>query len=205
MGQRISRDLALRGIVGRRGTRVAHGSPVSRLVLVIAASTTLLMGCILRDFDYEPPANSWPSVESMPSTGATPLNRIHKVDLSAAIGGDGGLPNEERFEVIVRDDDIAQRLEGRVYLDSVLLQERLIPAELDSPEPRRRTLSFDIPRSRLSVGCHLVELLVSSENGFEPFPSRTPLEAGDIASAQWWIAAVPTEDESIVMECPVGQ
>lgn len=204
MSQRISRDLAARRERGGCGTRVAQGSPVSRRILAIAAATTLLMGCIIRDFDYEPPANSWPSVESTPSTGTTPLNRIHQIDLSAAIGGDGGVPNDERFEVIVRDDDISQPLQARIYLDNVLIRERPIPAEPDSPDPRRRTFSFFLPRSAITEGCHLVELLVSSQNGFELYPSRNPIEPGDIASAQWWVAASLTEP--IEMDrCPVGQ
>jgi hypothetical protein len=178
---------------------------VSRLVLVIAASTTLLMGCILRDFDYEPPANSPPSVENLP-LGLTPLGRIYPIDLSQTPGGDGGTPNEIRFEAEVRDMDISQPLEGRVYFDNALQQERPIPAELDSPDPRRRFVSFNIPRSSIARGCHLVELLVSSDNGFEPFPSRTPLEAGDVGSAHWWIAAGLTADDIVPMnDCPVGQ
>ena len=207
MGQRISRDLAARGVVGRCGIRVAHGSAVSRPVLLIAAATTLLMGCILRDFDYEPPPNSPPSVESLPLS-MTPLGSIHVTDLTQTPGGDGGIPNEISFEAEVRDMDVSQPLEGRVFLGTSLIREiRPIPAEVDSPDPRRRTVSFSIPRSRIpGVGCYPVELLVTSANGFEPFPSRNPLEPGDIGSGLWWIAVGQTSDAPPdTKECTVAQ
>lgn len=207
MGQRIFRDLAPRGVVGRRGTRVAQGSAVSRPVLLIAAATTLLMGCILRDFDYEPPANSPPSVESVPLS-ATPLGSIHRIDLDVTPGGDGGVLNEVEFEAEVRDLDVSQPLRGRVILGATtLLEERDIAAELDSPDPRRRTISFKVARSQIPArGCHQIELHVSSQNGFEPWPNRNPLEAGDIGTGLWWIAAGLTSDDPIETDfCTVAQ
>lgn len=164
-----------------------------------------MMGCILRDFDYDPPPNAPPSVESLP-TGQTPLNRIIDVDLSAQPGGDAGVPNEIHFEVEVRDPNVEQPLQGRVYFDNTLLRELLIPPVLDAPDPRRRTVRFDIPLSGIARGCHLVELLVTSEGGFEPYPSREPREPGDIGSGQWWIAAGLTADDPVEMnDCPEGQ
>ncbi len=164
-----------------------------------------MMGCILRDFDYEPPPNVPPSVESRPN-GSTPLNRIIKVDLSATPGGDAGIPNEIHFEAEVRDQNVDQQLLARIYFDNTLLRELPIPAILDSADPGRRPVEFDVPRSGIARGCHLVELLVTSEGGFEPFPSREPREPGDIGSAQWWIAAGLTPDDPVEMnDCPEGQ
>lgn len=164
-----------------------------------------MMGCILRDFEYEAPDNTPPSVQSWP-TGATPLNRVLSVDLSVNLGGDGGLPNEVPFEAEVRDANVGQALEGRVYLNNSLVRElRPIPAALDSADPGRRRVTFGISRTALSHGCHLVQLLVTSEGGFQPFPSREPREQGDIGSGSWWIAAYQTPDEPISMdECPEG-
>lgn len=164
---------------------------MSRLALAACSlllTSSALMGCILRDFDYDPPKNRPPSVESV-ANGLTPLNRVLLVNLSQEPGGDAGLPNDLRFEAEIRDLDVAQALEARVYVDSELVVEYPIPPTIDAADPRRRPFSFTISRTGIPPGCHLVELLVSSESGFEFLPSRNPREAGDIGSGQWWIAA----------------
>lgn len=200
MGQRISRDLAPRGIVGRCGTRVAHGSPVSRLVLVIAASTTLLMGCILRDFDYEPPPNVPPAV-----LGSTtdPLDRIVVVNLDAPVAGDAGVGSDLQFVATVRDPDVGQTLTGLVFLDrnrgiqTPLYPEfPIVPEQDETPIDRR--VPFTVPRARIAtLGCHAIELHVSG--GFVDFSNPRPAVDGDIGVGVWWIAAISDAQPTVEM------
>lgn len=178
---------------------------MSRALLLLVACSTTLMGCILRDFDYQDPVPVPPSVETL-ATGDTPFNRIVNVDLDQEPNPDAGVAPEQQFEAEVRDPDIDETLEGRVYLDNNLaLELRPIPTALDSDDPVRRRVSFSIPRESFTMEkCYLVELLVTSEGGFEPFPSRLPRRTGDIGSGTWWVRVHRSEGPVDMGRCTVG-
>lgn len=166
---------------------------MSRAVLLLACSTTL-MGCILRDFEYEEPANVPPSV-----LGSTddPLDRVQILDLDAEVGGDGGVSSDLEFVAIVRDPNVTEQLQGLVFLDRTpartipIGMEFPIPAEQDE-DPVHRRVRFTVPRMSFSPGCHRVELHVSG--GFINFSNPQPAIEGDLGVGVWWIAGTNESD-----------
>lgn len=153
----------------------------------------LLTGCLVVDqIEFSAEENVPASIVSASEAFeiGTSLGEIVFVNLDDPEGraAQGG---ELRFPVLVRDANLTQTLQWRVYLD---FQDALPtnPVAFDELEPQsnlafERPLSFSLSLESLnSVGCHKVELLVSAE--FVPSnPGRTPVEEGDLAVGVWWL------------------
>ena len=180
---------------GGRGTAVAQGSWVSRAVLVVASSCCL-MGCLItRDPSFEPPENLPPSVHG---SAETPMYEIRRVCRNCAGGGladAGPVQNVVRFVATVRDANVRDELQGRVYLNldrdsdfptRNLVDEVEVPPDLDN-DPYSREVEFAFTPSRLDVDCNVVELHVSRE--FAGALSLAPAEPGDIGIGVWYIGA----------------
>ncbi len=184
------------------------GSRLSRLAVLVACSTSL-MGCILRDFDYQEPVNVPPAVLG---TVESPMTEIRIIDLESLVGGDAGAGTTINFTAIVRDANVDQSLVGLVYLDrdvivptgqQGLVDDVVIPAEQDN-DPWDRRVPFEIQGSDLANaghGCHSVQLVVtSSTSGVHDVHPSDPT---DVGTGVWWIAAIDSSTTAVGMdECP---
>jgi hypothetical protein len=177
---------------------------VSRLLCLWACSTCL-MGCILRDFDYEPPPNVPPSVQG---SQETPFDRVYVVDIEALPGGDGGGAPELEFSADIVDANIDDELLGLVFLDRDALRPRPYSAHRIDPEtgdntPYVRRETFRILRSDIvRPGCHSVELHVSRDFG-EDVVGNPQADPSDLGVGVWWIAAVNSGTTMVDMgSCP---
>lgn len=152
--------------------------------LVIAACSTSLMGCILRDFEYPPPPNVPASVHGSTDT---PLAAVRLIDLD-------GPETEWRFVATVRDANLDQPLIGLLYVD----RRPGVPGDLpyadidiapdDDDDRLSRRVEFVVPRTELSEpGCHWIELLVTSETTGRVDPQ--PKDPTDVGVGVWFVAA----------------
>ncbi len=164
---------------------------MSRALLLLVACSTTLMGCILRDFDYQDPTPVPPSV-----LGSTedPLDRVQTLDLDLVVGGgDGGVGVDLDFVAMVRDPDLEEPLQGLVFVDRTTADPRPIAPEFSIPveqdeDPVHRRVRFTVPRARFAqAGCHRVELHVSG--GFVDFSNPRPAIDGDLGVGVWWVVA----------------
>lgn len=201
MASRIHRDLASAVARRRRGTSVATGSRLSRLVVLVACSTSL-MGCVLRDFDYPEPVNVPPAVLG---TVESPLDTVIQVDIAGPVGGDAGVSSDIPFVATVRDPNIDEPLVGLVFVDRDedgspdLPDISILPEQDDDPWDRRVT--FSISRATFDARCHTVELHVS--HGFVNFNNPQPATEGDLGVGVWWVAAYEEPSEPVDMKgCP---
>ncbi|MEM7138232.1 MAG: hypothetical protein AAF500_16750 [Myxococcota bacterium] len=155
-------------------------------------------GCIATDrIEFVPTENFPPSVVSQ--TEATyPLNEIGLLNLDDPPPDQGA---EVRLETIVRDPNLDDTLEFRIFLDSP--PEPDIPLSAGTIEPSgfiERERDFVIPFERLTPGvCHRIELVVVGE--FASFAEpRRPVVPGDFDDPTWWIRVVDT-DNPTATEC----
>lgn len=157
-------------------------------------------GCIATGtVEFSEDENLPPSVISQ--EGAQyPLREIGQLDLDAPVE----VP-EVPLEVVVRDPNVDQTLEYRIFLDStnppsntdVPIDQDVIPptGEID------RLRTFTVPYDLLTPGvCHKIELTVTGRfAGFiEP---RRPEQAGDIDNRTWWIEVTDADNSVISVEC----
>lgn len=170
-------------------------------------------GCVTQDLQFVPPPNFPPSVE-VPVGGARPFAEIVRLRADRIAGGpDAGPIASVRIDVEVRDPDVDQELQYKVYVDyqrgvtdDPVIAEFLPPRPSGAADRRRRPLSFDVPiRSLREPGCHRIELLVSQR--FQPRTSdttgREPLVTGDLGTATWWVATQASEGDPVDMTgCP---
>lgn len=198
----------------RHGTGVAYGPRV-----LISLATLALTGCLAQDLQYNAPANWPPAIETPDSLGSgTSVRRLNQIvriradQLSGA--GDAGPVTSLRFDVVVRDPDVAQQLSYKVYVDfqrtvneGAVIAEFLPPISRTLSNRGQRPLSFSVPTSFLrEPGCHRVELLVSERFQSPSAPlltGREPVEPGDLGHATWWVATQRSEGEAVDMTgCP---
>lgn len=159
------------------------------------ASGSLGPGCVTQNVQFDIPRNFPPSIESAP-TARYPINEI--IDLRGETpGGDTGPGgNSVALDVVVRDPNLDQRLQYKVFLDydpadplgvRVIREGTIPPGSGETPISRPLTITLD----RAIFGgttCHRVELFVST--GFRPAPrNREPAEDGDLGTATWWVAS----------------
>lgn len=161
------------------------------------------MGCILRDFDYQEPANVPPSVLG---SADDPLDTVQRLDLDAPVGGDAGASSDVEIVAIVRDPNVREPLLGLVFVDRnrgvtrPIGPEFPIPPEQDE-DPLHRRVPFRVPRAAFpGPGCHSVELHVSG--GFIDFSNPRPAIEGDLGVGVWWFAVVDaTQPAPDMTEC----
>jgi hypothetical protein len=208
----LDRDACVAGDASAMGdARVAADArvPARRLAPWLGSLLVVfplgLVGCVVRDFDYEEPANVPPSVHSAVET---PMSRVRMVALDAPIGADGGGSTALEFVAIVRDVDVQQPLEGLVYLDrnpdapsrGSLIGELPVPPA-GAPNPLERRVRFVVPLSELTRGCHAVELHVSGR--FVGAVNPQPADPADLGVGVWWIAATDASQPAVDMTaCP---
>ena len=210
----------LRHAVGGTGVAsVLRGVSALRLplaVLPVMAGGPLAVtagGCITQDLHFVPPTNYPPSVE-VPADGARPFSEVIRLQADQlGGGGDAGPVTSVRLDVLVRDPDVDQELQYKVYVDYQLgvvedpsIADFLPARPATGSNRRERRLSIDVPiRALREPGCHRIELLVS-----ERFQSRTadatgrePLVEGDLGTGTWWVATQATAGDEVDMTgCP---
>jgi hypothetical protein len=148
-----------------------------------------------------PEENYPPSVVSQPGA-EYPLNLIGRLNLDDPLPP--GTPGEVPLEVIVRDPNVEQTLEFRLFLDSppppaaeFPIQEGRIEPSGFVERPRDLTVAYDM----LSPGvCHKIELVVVGQFASNTEPRR-PLEPGDFDQVTWWIEVVDVDNPVIVVAC----
>lgn len=165
-----------------------------------ASAAIMATGCIVASpIDFPEDENFPPSVVSE-ATAPYPLREIGQLNLDDPVD-----EPEVPLEVTVRDSNIDQTLEYRIFLDSTNppasaerpIDEGTLPPTGDVERPRTFTVSYDL----LTPGvCHKIELVVvGSFFGFvEP---RRPTQPGDIDNVTWWIEVVNADFPVIEDEC----
>ena len=149
-------------------------------------------GCTCPDKNYPPSIVSQPSAQY-------PLNRIGRLNL------DDPVETPELFlEVIVRDPNLDQTLEYRIFLDSPPPPAPEIPIDEGVIEPTGfldRPRTFPISYDSLAPGvCHKIELVVVGQ--FASFVEpRRPVEEGDFNQVAWWIEVTDSEQTTITVPC----
>lgn len=188
----------------RRGTAAAFAwfSMFLRSALAVA-SGTVLPGCLTQNVQYEVPRNYPPSIET-PDTAQFPLNSVIQIPSELTVAGDGGteVSSVIRLQLDVRDPNLEQRLEYRVFVDFDPMMPRIDafqpipPASLTATDRLTRRVEILVPVTQLGRSnerrCHRIEVLVSS--AFQSVGLRSPVEPGDIARATWWVAR---QDEGV--------
>lgn len=154
-------------------------------------------GCIAAStVEFEAAENYPPSVVSEP-TAEFPLNRIGQLNLDDPVDSP-----ELPLEVIVRDANLDQTLDYRMFLDSPPAPE--IPftdGEIPPSGFIERPAVFFVPYDRLTAGeCHRIELVVVGE--FDSFVEpRRPAEEGDFDDATWWVEVIDADNPVISENC----
>ncbi|WP_236518724.1 hypothetical protein [Sandaracinus amylolyticus] len=150
-----------------------------------------LPGCLTQNVQYDVPQNYPPSIESA-DTALFPLNSLIQFPSELEVEADGGTTTLERIplRIDVRDPNVEQRLEYRLYIDfdseaPMLTGNAPIPP---NPPSLRRELEIFVPRTFLEPeGCHRIEVVVSS--AFAGPIGRAPQTQGDVATATWWVVS----------------
>lgn len=178
----------------------------------LAATSCLLMGCLITDDIEFPEEPVCPPAISTPVGASNPLNEIATVSLGSTSGEDAGTgTREETFDVTIWDCNVNQLLKALITVDA----ERDVPGlglgthfRNEDVPPRgtaERSYSFTFTDDELNNprvfgdGCHKIELFVSSE--FDGFSSR-PETMGDIASATWWLIVDTAPSDGVEPSCP---
>ncbi len=171
---------------------------------MLLACSSSLMGCILRDFDYQAPEPFPPAVIG---SASDPLDRIQTLDRDEPAGGDAGVGGDPEIVAFVRDPDVTEPLQALVFFDrhmnpTPVRPEVTIPVEQDE-DPELRRVSFTVPRARFTAGCHKVELHVSSR--FVDFSMPRPAIEGDLGVGVWWFAVTDASNPVVDMTtCDTG-
>lgn len=183
-----------------RGTVIATGSWVSRALFFVACSLSSMACLITREPVYEEAPNLPPSVHG---SASSPMNRVQVVRLDLPSPGADAGPTSTGldFTAIVRDPNVRQRLEGRLFVnlydgvdpeteepvaeDEAYLRDRIAIPVSGSFE---RIFPFTIPRGVLIPGCNWIELHVSEE--LQGYPSLAPVERGDIGTGTWFVGGI---------------
>jgi hypothetical protein len=154
-------------------------------------------GCIATStIEFDPAENFPPSVVSDPSADF-PLNRIGQINLDDLVE-----TPEMPLQVIIRDPNIDQTLDYRMFLDSPPAPE--VPFNSGEVLPSgfvERPTVFFVPHDLLGAGrCHRIELVVVGE--FDSFVEpRRPAEEGDFDDATWWVEVIDEGNPVIVEQC----
>ncbi len=157
-------------------------------------------GCIVTNpVEFSAEQNYPPSAISQPGADY-PLREIGQLNL------DDPVETEELpLEVIIRDPNVDQTLEYRIFLDSTNPPGSETPIDFGPIEPQGgqvdRLWTFNIPYTALAPGeCHKIELVIVGE--FRSFVEpRRPVEEGDVDDRVWWIEVVDGDNPTIEVEC----
>jgi len=164
---------------------------------VALGASALSSGCIATNtIEFDPAENFPPSVVSEPNA-EFPLNRIGQINLDDPVESP-----EMLLEVIIRDANVEQTLDYRMFLDSPPAPD--VPFNGGEVPPSgfvERPTVFFVPYDLLDAGeCHRIELVVVGE--FDSFVEpRRPAEEGDFDDATWWVEVTDAGDPVIVEQC----
>lgn len=165
--------------------------------VALAAAAT---GCVTTNpVEFSAEQNFPPSVVSQPNA-EYPLREIGQLNLDDPVE-----TPELPLEVIVRDPNVEQTLEYRIFLDSENPPGTEFPIDDGEILPEggfvEREETFTIPYSALTAGvCHKIELVVVGD--FASFVEpRRPVEEGDVDDATWWVEVTSTDQPTIEVEC----
>ncbi len=156
-------------------------------------------GCIATDtIEFEPAENFPPSVVSQPNADY-PLNEIGQLNLDDPVERP-----EMPLQVVVRDPNVDQTLQYRIFLDSPpppASEFPILSGDIDPTGSVERDSELVIPYEFLEAGiCHRIELVVVGQ--FASFVEpRRPVEPGDFDQVTWWVEVVDADDPVIVQEC----
>lgn len=211
------RGCAFRSAETRRGmclalqTRVRFGVTSWMACLTL---TALLSGCPVTDqIELPSEPNYPPSIVSPPTAVdiGRSMNQIIRINLS-----DPEVGTELTLPFIIRDANVDQALEYRVFLDSVTATSTVLgwifSSEVLESRPMgtvERSLEIRIPFVESGgfdggleqPGCHRVEILVST--AFDAI--RSPELVGDLGTAVWWIETIDPDngfDTVDMSSCP---
>lgn len=178
--------------------------------LPLVAGSPLTAGCITQDLRFIPPENFPPSIE-VPAGGGYPLDEIIRLRADElGGGGDAGSITTLFIEVEVRDPDVDQDLQYKVFVDyqrgvagqGPIIGELLPPRSSMDPDRRSRPVTLPVPVGAVrEPGCHRIELLVSErfQSPSAEATGREPLAEGDLGTAVWWVATQATEGDAVDM------
>ena len=156
------------------------------LTLVCVAAVT--PACLITESKNYQEAPSFPPSIVTPRAGVfQPLDQIITLT-PGGVGDDGGL-GELRFNVIVREPNVNQTVEARVFVRrsdtgsvTIPINER-IPTNPTSSTPSERPFEFVLPAGTLSeTNCNRIELVVASDF----IGSFTPADLNESARVVWW-------------------
>lgn len=166
---------------------------------VALASSAAVAGCVTTNpIEFSPDENFPPSVVSQ-ATAEYPLREIGQLNL------DDSLETEVPLDVVVRDPNVDQTLEYRIFLNSSTPPGTEFPIDDGMIPPQGgvvdRFETFNIPHTLLTPGeCNKIELIVVG-NFLSFVEPRRPEEEGDVDSATWWIEVTNTDNPVITVEC----
>lgn len=203
-GRKRRSALSISQRIPRRGPLRVHGivgasrwfAMLFRSALAVA-SGTMLPGCLTQNVQYDVPRNFPPSIET-PDTAQFPLNSVIQIPSELTVASDGGtdISSVIRLQLEIRDPNLEQRLEYRVFVDFDPMMPRIDafqpipPASLTATDRLTRRVEILVPVTQLGRSnerrCHRIEVLVSS--AFQSVGLRSPVEPGDLARATWWVA-----------------
>ncbi len=157
------------------------------------------VGCIATSpVDFPEFENFPPSLISQPGA-QYPTRDIGRLDLD-----DPDPARELPLEVNVRDPNLDQTLEFRVFVDSPTPPGNDFPIDQGVVDPtgevsRPRTFTVSYDELTPAGVCHKIELVVSGAFASTVEPRR-PLQEGDVDDLTWWIR-VTDADNPIAGEC----
>lgn len=159
-------------------------------------------GCIATNtIEFEPVENFPPSIISQPLADF-PLNEIGELNLDDPLAP--GEPAEIPLEVIVRDPNLDQTLEYRLFLDAPEppgVERPIQEAEVEPSGFVERPRTFTVSYDELAPGeCHKIELVVVGQFASN-VEQRRPVEPGDVDQATWWVEVIDTDHPTIEVVC----
>lgn len=163
----------------------------------LCASALAGGGCVATStIEFDSAQNYPPSVVSEPNS-EYPLNRIGQLNLDDPVE-----TPELPLEVIIRDPNVDQTLDYRMFLNSPPAPD--VPFNSGEVPPEgfvERPSVFFVPYDLLEAGrCHRIELVVVGE--FDSFVEpRRPAEEGDFDDATWWVEVTDAANPVIVEQC----
>jgi hypothetical protein len=175
---------------------ITRGMTFAFSVSLGALSTSCIAG---RPIEFSDEENFPPSIISEVDA-EYPSREIGQLDLDAPVESP-----ELPLEVVVRDPNIDQTLEYRMFLDATNPPSNTdIPIEQGVIEPTgdvERPRTFTVPYVDLIPGvCHKIEITVTGRFAGFIEPRRPEIE-GDIDNRTWWVEVTDAEFPVITVEC----
>ena len=165
--------------------------------LACAVATT---GCITTSPVEFPEGENFPPSAISQQGAQYPLREIGALNLDDTIE-----TPEVPLEVIVRDPNVDQTLEYRIFVDSPTPPGNDAPIEEGDILPTgdvERPRTFTVAHELLTPAgeCHKIELVISGAfaSAVEP---RRPVIEGDIDNRTWWIEVTDSDNLVINVEC----